>query len=79
MSVRMKLTKSKRNNRRSKHGLSTPAFVQEGDVARKSHRVSRINGMYKGREILKPKKVVEAKVEEKTTNEVTEMGEDAKS
>lgn len=49
---RMRITRSKRNSRRSHHGVTFPAHSVEGGVLRLRHRASRISGVYRGRKIV---------------------------
>lgn len=48
---RMRVTKSKRNNRRSHHRAALPAHTGEGGTMRVRHHASRVTGMYRGRKI----------------------------
>jgi len=71
MVVRMRATKSHRNNRRSHHRLSSPALTVANNVPHMRHRASLVTGMYKGRVVIdlqaklakKAKKAKEAKAE----------------
>ena len=54
--VRMRITKSKRNSRRSHHGVAVSAYTTDTDGVRIRHRASRITGMYRGRSVLPPQK-----------------------
>jgi len=52
-----KTSKSKRNMRRSHHGLKTSAYVEDktsGEL-RRPHHIDLATGMYRGRQILEPK------------------------
>lgn len=50
---RMRVTKSKRNSRRSHHGVTSVAHTTDEDgIVRMRHRASRLTGMYRGREVL---------------------------
>ena len=50
---RMRVTKSKRNSRRSHHGIVVPAYSTDADgTVRMRHRASRVTGMYRGRSVL---------------------------
>jgi large subunit ribosomal protein L32 len=48
----------KRGNRRSHDALSAPTYVEDKDSGelRRPHHLDLKTGMYKGRQILKPKK-----------------------
>ncbi|MEX0760391.1 MAG: 50S ribosomal protein L32 [Tistlia sp.] len=52
-----KVSKSRRNMRRSHHALSTSAIVEDKDSGelRRPHHVDLKSGMYRGRQILQPK------------------------
>ena len=54
MVVRMRATKSHRNNRRSHIRLSSPAITHEAgsSVAHMRHRASLVTGKYKGRVVI---------------------------
>lgn len=54
MVVRMRSTKSHRNNRRSHDGLSFPAVTvdKNTNVPHLRHRASLVTGQYKGRTVL---------------------------
>lgn len=54
MVVRMRSTKSHRNNRRSHDGLSFPAVTldKNTNVPHLRHRASLVTGQYKGRNVL---------------------------
>ena len=54
MVVRMRSTKSHRNNRRSHDGLSSPAVTmdKETNVPHMRHRASLVTGKYKGRVVI---------------------------
>ena len=60
MVVRMRSTKSHRNNRRSHDGLSNPAVTvdKNTNVAHLRHRASLITGMYKGRQVIDVQKKI---------------------
>lgn len=52
-----KVSKSRRNQRRSHHALTAPAYVEDktsGEL-RRPHHVDLSTGMYRGRQILEPK------------------------
>lgn len=49
---RMRVTKSKRNNRRSHHGVMSPAYTEEDATVRLRHRASRLTGLYRGRQVM---------------------------
>ena len=75
MVVRMRSTKSHRNNRRSHDGLSSPSLSldKNSDIPHLRHRASLQSGQYRGRVVLdiqakiakKAKGHKEAKAEEK--------------
>lgn len=52
-----KVSKSRRNMRRSHHALSSSAYVEDKDSGelRRPHHVDLKSGMYRGRQILQPK------------------------
>ncbi|MBK1697940.1 50S ribosomal protein L32 [Rhodovibrio salinarum] len=52
-----KVSKSRRDKRRSHHALKSPAYVVDQDSGeyRRPHHVDLKTGMYKGREVLEPK------------------------
>jgi large subunit ribosomal protein L32 len=52
-----KVSKSRRDKRRSHHALTSPAYVVDQDSGeyRRPHHVDLKTGMYKGREVLEPK------------------------
>lgn len=52
-----KISKSRRDKRRSHHALSTPAYVedQESGELRRPHHIDLKTGKYRGRQILEPK------------------------
>ena len=54
MVVRMRSTKSHRNNRRSHDGLSFPAVTMDKNtgVPHLRHRASMVTGQYKGRQVI---------------------------
>ena len=53
-----KTSPMKRGFRRSAHGLSAPAYVEDKDSGelRRPHHVDLKTGMYRGRQVLEPKK-----------------------
>lgn len=56
MSVRMRHTREHTKNRRSHHALSNPAIsLDDKKQPHLRHRVSPINGTYKGKQIIEPK------------------------
>ena len=61
--VRMRLTKSKRNSKRSHHSLADPACTTDGDIVYLRHRASRLTGMYRGRRVFDVKQESGAKQE----------------
>ena len=54
MVVRMRSTKSHRNNRRSHDSLSSPAVTMDKNtnVAHMRHRASLVTGQYRGRTVI---------------------------
>ena len=64
MVVRMRSTKSHRNNRRSHDGLSSPAVTMDKgtNVPHLRHRASLVTGLYRGRQVIDMK----AKLEKQT-------------
>ena len=76
---RMRLTKSKRNSKRSHHGMTDPAYTTEGETLRLRHRGSRLTGSYRGKKILEvkqrsekeQKKSAGGEGEKKTVEQVT--------
>jgi large subunit ribosomal protein L32 len=52
-----KVSKSRRNMRRSHHALTTSAYVEDKDSGelRRPHHIDLKSGMYRGRQILEPK------------------------
>lgn len=52
-----KVSKSRRDMRRSHHALSIPAYVedQESGELRRPHHIDLKTGKYRGRQILEPK------------------------
>jgi large subunit ribosomal protein L32 len=52
-----KVSKSRRDMRRSHHALSAPAYVEdkESGELRRPHHIDLKTGMYKGRQVLEPK------------------------
>ena len=75
--VRMRMTKGKRNKRRSHYSITPAQFVQEGGVQRLRHRASRITGVYRGRAVLTIKQKASKKTgeanPEKATSEVATL------
>lgn len=70
MSVRMRHTSSHTKNRRSHHALKNTRIVKDkdSDALRLPHRIDETTGMYRGKQIITPKKkkvVREAPKEEK--------------
>lgn len=57
MVVRMRHTKSHRNNRRAHHALEKPAVAVDKDTGTKHlrHRVNPTTGKYRGRQVLEAK------------------------
>ncbi len=60
MVVRMRSTKSHRNNRRSHDSLSFPAITMDKstNVPHMRHRASLVTGMYKGRVVIDVQKKI---------------------
>src|SRR6202451_2269455 len=58
---RRKTSPSRRGMRRSADALKAPTYVEDKDAGelRRAHRVDLKTGMYKGRQVLKPKTTVE--------------------
>ena len=52
-----KVSKSRRNNRRSHHRLEIPAYVEDKETGelRRPHHVDLTSGRYKGRQVFEPK------------------------
>lgn len=52
-----KVSKSKRDMRRSHDGLKAPAYIedQESGELRRPHHIDLKTGMYRGRQVLEPK------------------------
>ncbi len=52
-----KVSKSKRDMRRSHHALEVPAYIedQESGELRRPHHIDLKTGMYRGRQVLEPK------------------------
>lgn len=52
-----KVSKSRRNKRRSHHALKSPAYVVDQDSGeyRRPHHIDLKSGTYKGREVIEPK------------------------
>ncbi len=68
MVVRMRATRSHRNNRRSHHALKGPRLSTSPEgVVHLRHRAYLVNGvyMYRGRTLGKPQKTAAPKVEKK--------------
>lgn len=59
---RRKTSPSRRGMRRSADALKAPTYVEDKDSGelRRPHHVDLKTGMYKGRQVLKPKTVTEA-------------------
>jgi len=59
---RRKTSPSRRGMRRSADALKAPTYVEDKDSGelRRPHHVDLKTGMYKGRQVLKPKTTVEA-------------------
>jgi large subunit ribosomal protein L32 len=55
-----KVSRMKRGNRRSHDRLQAPTYVEDKDSGelRRPHHVDLKTGMYRGRQVLKPKKEV---------------------
>ena len=67
---RMRVTKSKRNNRRAHHGVTVTAHTTDGDgVVRMRHRASRLTGVYRGRKVLDSVQKAEHKQKEGSAEE----------
>ena len=64
MVVRMRSTKSHRNNRRSHDGLSFPSVTTDKStgVPHLRHRASLVTGQYKGRQVLDVQKKINKKI-----------------
>lgn len=70
---RMRVTKSKRNNRRSHHGVSATAQTIDDDgTVRMRHRASRLTGMYRGRKVVDGIQKAEKKAQGKQGDDVGE-------
>ena len=67
MVVRMRSTKSHRNNRRSHDGLSSPSLTvdKSTNVPHLRHRASLVTGKYKGRVVID----MQAKIAKKTAKD----------
>jgi len=54
MSVRMRVTKGRRNNRRAHHGVPKVTLTTEGDtkVPHIRHRANPVTGTYRGRKVI---------------------------
>ena len=52
-----KVSKSRRDKRRSHHALNAPAYVVDQDSGeyRRPHHIDLKTGMYRGREVIEPK------------------------
>jgi large subunit ribosomal protein L32 len=52
-----KVSKSRRDKRRSHHALKSPSYVVDQDSGeyRRPHHIDLKTGMYRGREVLEPK------------------------
>lgn len=52
-----KVSKSRRDKRRSHHALKAPAYVVDQDSGeyRRPHHIDLKTGMYRGREVIEPK------------------------
>lgn len=52
-----KVSKSRRNMRRSHHALASSAYVEDKDSGelRRPHHIDLKSGMYRGKQILQPK------------------------
>ena len=59
---RRKTSPSRRNMRRSADALKAPTYVEDKDSGelRRPHHIDLKSGMYRGRQVLKPKTTVEA-------------------
>jgi len=55
-----KVSRMKRGNRRSADALTTPTYVEDKDSGeyRRPHHIDLKTGMYRGRQVLKPKEEV---------------------
>ena len=55
---RKKVSRMKRGNRRSADALTAPTYIEDKDSGelRRPHHIDLKTGMYKGRQVLKPKK-----------------------
>ena len=75
--VRMRMTKGKRNERRSHHKTALPTQTNEGETPRLRHHASRKTGLYRGKSVLtvreKKKDTGEGQGGEKQTVENVEM------
>ena len=70
---RMRVTKSKRNNRRSHHGISATTHTTDEDgTVRMRHRASRLTGMYRGRKVLDSTQKAEKRVRSKQGDDTGE-------
>ncbi len=80
MTVRMRHTKAHTRNRRSHHALSNPALTKDSKtgVVSMRHRVSPINGEYKGKKVLEISSKKKKALKEKPTEETQEKTEEKK-
>jgi len=65
MSVRMRHTRAHTRNRRSHHAIGTPATTTGSGSIALRHRVSPVDGTYKGKEIIDVKTKIEKKATKK--------------
>ena len=73
--VRMRSTKSRQGNRRSQHGVTSPAHTTDEDgVVRQRHRASRQSGKYRGRSVMDVTR--EVKKAEKRAGRAQQGGDD---
>ena len=63
---RMRMTKSKRNSRRSHHSANIPAHTEEDGTTRLRHRASRLTGIYRGRKVVSGNQSTDNKKEKQT-------------
>jgi ribosomal protein L32 len=61
MTVRMRHTRAHTGNRRAHDKLKKPALVNDADGLHIRHRISKITGKYKGREVVNVTKKIEKK------------------
>ena len=74
---RMRVTKSKRNSRRSHHSVSVSAHtIEEDGVVRTRHRASRLTGKYRGRQVVDSTQI--AKTAENKAQQKQEEGTEEK-